>query len=287
MKYGMVSIIGRPNVGKSTLINAILNKKVSIISDKPQTTRNIIEGVYEDKDTKIIFVDTPGIHKPRYKLGNVLNSKAYVSMEDVDLILMVVDVTEDIGTGDKYLIKKLNDTPTVLVLNKIDLIKKEQMIPKLEEYSSLYNFSHIIPISAYNKDNIDELMEIIKEYIVSDEEPYFEESSEDFTISEIVREKVLHLTDEEIPHTVTCVVEEFEEKKNIINIGVSIIIDRENIKKIIIGKKGSMIKEIGIRARKDLEEHYNKQVYLNLNVKVISNWRDKEKYLMELGLKDR
>lgn len=287
MKYGMVSIIGRPNVGKSTLINAILNKKVSIISDKPQTTRNIIEGVYEDKDTKIIFVDTPGIHKPRYKLGNALNSKAYVSMEDVDLILMVVDVTEDIGTGDKYLIKKLNDTPTVLVLNKIDLIKKEQMIPKLEEYSSLYNFSHIIPISAYNKDNIDELMEIIKEYIVSDEEPYFEESSEDFTISEIVREKVLHLTDEEIPHTVTCVVEEFEEKKNIINIGVSIIIDRENIKKIIIGKKGSMIKEIGIRARKDLEEHYNKQVYLNLNVKVISNWRDKEKYLMELGLKDR
>lgn len=287
MKYGIVSIIGRPNVGKSTLINSLLNKKVSIISNKPQTTRNNIEGVYEDKDTKIIFVDTPGIHKPKYKLGNILNSKAYISMEDVDLILMVVDVTEDLGKGDKYLINKLTDIPTILVLNKIDLVKKDELLPKIDEYSKLYNFSHIVPISAYKKDNIEELLKTIKEFITSAEELFVQDKDENFYISELVREKVLHLTKEEIPHTVTCIIEEFEEKKNIINIGASIIVDRENIKKIIIGKNGSMIKEIGTRARIEIEEYYKKKVFLNLNVKVIKDWRDKEKYLVELGLKDR
>lgn len=287
MKYGIVSIIGRPNVGKSTLINSLLNKKISIISNKPQTTRNNIEGVYEDKDTKIIFVDTPGIHKPKYKLGNILNSKAYISMEDVDLILMVVDVTEDLGKGDKYLINKLTDIPTILVLNKIDLVKKDELLPKIDEYSKLYNFSHIVPISAYKKDNIEELLKTIKEFITSDEELFVQDKDENFYISELVREKVLHLTKEEIPHTVTCIIEEFEEKKNIINIGASIIVDRENIKKIIIGKNGSMIKEIGTRARIEIEEYYKKKVFLNLNVKVIKDWRDKEKYLVELGLKDR
>lgn len=287
MKYGIVSIIGRPNVGKSTLINSLLNKKVSIISNKPQTTRNNIEGVYEDKDTKIIFVDTPGIHKPKYKLGNILNSKAYISMEDVDLILMVVDVTEDLGKGDKYLINKLTDIPTILVLNKIDLVKKDELLPKIDEYSKLYNFSHIVPISAYKKDNIEELLKTIKEFITSDEELFVQDKDENFYISELIREKVLHLTKEEIPHTVTCIIEEFEEKKNIINIGASIIVDRENIKKIIIGKNGSMIKEIGTRARIEIEEYYKKKVFLNLNVKVIKDWRDKEKYLVELGLKDR
>lgn len=287
MKYGIVSIIGRPNVGKSTLINSLLNKKVSIISNKPQTTRNNIEGVYEDKDTKIIFVDTPGIHKPKYKLGNILNSKAYISMEDVDLILMVVDVTEDLGKGDKYLINKLTDIPTILVLNKIDLVKKDELLPKIDEYSKLYTFSHIVPISAYKKDNIEELLKTIKEFITSAEELFVQDKDENFYISELVREKVLHLTKEEIPHTVTCIIEEFEEKKNIINIGASIIVDRENIKKIIIGKNGSMIKEIGTRARIEIEEYYKKKVFLNLNVKVIKDWRDKEKYLVELGLKDR
>lgn len=287
MKYGIVSIIGRPNVGKSTLINSLLNKKVSIISNKPQTTRNNIEGVYEDKDTKIIFVDTPGIHKPKYKLGNILNSKAYISMEDVDLILMVVDVNEDLGKGDKYLINKLTDIPTILVLNKIDLVKKDELLPKIDEYSKLYNFSHIVPISAYKKDNIEELLKTIKEFITSAEELFVQDKDENFYISELVREKVLHLTKEEIPHTVTCIIEEFEEKKNIINIGASIIVDRENIKKIIIGKNGSMIKEIGTRARIEIEEYYKKKVFLNLNVKVIKDWRDKEKYLVELGLKDR
>lgn len=287
MKQGIVSIIGRPNVGKSTLINSILNKKVSIISNKPQTTRNNIKGIFQDKDYKIMFIDTPGIHKPKYKLGNILNSKAYISMEDVDLVLMIVDVSEDIGKGDKFLTTKLSDIPTILVLNKIDLIKKEQLLPKIEEYSKLYDFDHIIPISAYKKENIEELLKVIKSYIKSLEELEVEDQDPYFYISELIREKVLHLTKEEIPHTVTCVVEDVEEKSKIVNISASVIVDRENIKKIIIGKGASMIKEIGTRARIELEEYYNKKVFLDLNVRVINKWRDKEKYLIELGLKDR
>lgn len=287
MKYGITSIIGRPNVGKSTLINAILNKKVSIISDKPQTTRNNIEGVFKDDTHEIVFVDTPGIHKPRQKLGNLLNAKAYISMEDVDVLMLVIDVTKPLGKGDKYLIDKLDGRKTILVLNKIDKIKKDLLLPIIEDYSKLYDFSDIVPISAYKKENIEELIKVIKKYINGNDSIYYEESSPNFIVSELVREKVLELTKDEIPHTVTCLVESIKEEKNIINISASIIVDRENLKKIIIGKGGSMIKEIGIRARKSIEEYYNKQVYLELNVKTIKNWRDKEKHLIELGLKEK
>ncbi len=287
MKYGLVSIIGRPNVGKSTLINSLLNKKVSIISDKPQTTRNNIEGIYKDETHEIVFVDTPGIHKPKHKLGNILNSKAYMSMDEVDLLILVVDASEGIGKGDKYLISRLGEIPTVLVLNKIDKIKKDTLLPLIEEYSKLYNFSEVVPISAYNKENLGELIKVIKKYSNSKEQTYYEESNEEFMVGELVREKVLELTKDEVPHTVTCLVESLNEKKNIVNIGVSIIVDRENLKKIVIGKGGSMVKEIGIRARKSIEEYYNKQVYLELNVRVIKDWRDKEKYLIELGLKEK
>ncbi len=287
MKYGITSIIGRPNVGKSTLINSMLNKKVSIISDKPQTTRNNIEGIYKDETHEIVFVDTPGIHKPIHKLGNILNSKAYMSMDEVDVLILVVDASEKIGKGDKYLINRLNDNKTILVLNKIDKIKKDLLLPKIEEYSKLYDFCDIVPISAYKKENINELIKVIKKYVNGDEEIYFDESSDTFMISELVREKVLELTKDEVPHTVTCMVEYLEDKKNIINMGVSIIVDRENLKKIIIGKNGSMIKEIGTRARVDIEEYYKKQVFLELNVKVLKDWRDKEKYLIELGLKEK
>lgn len=287
MKYGIASIIGRPNVGKSTLINSMLNKKVSIISDKPQTTRNNIEGIYKDETHEIVFVDTPGIHKPIHKLGNILNSKAYMSMDEVDVLILVVDASEKIGKGDKYLINRLNDNKTILVLNKIDKIKKDLLLPKIEEYSKLYDFCDIVPISAYKKENINELIKVIKKYVNGDEEIYFDESSDTFMISELVREKVLELTKDEVPHTVTCMVEYLEDKKNIINMGVSIIVDRENLKKIIIGKNGSMIKEIGTRARVDIEEYYKKQVFLELNVKVLKDWRDKEKYLIELGLKEK
>ena len=293
MKSGFVSFIGRPNVGKSTLLNSILNKKVVITSNKPQTTRNLIQGIYNEDDTQIIFVDTPGIHKAHNKLGRALNKQAYFTINDVDIIIMVVDITEKVGSGDKFVIdilKNIENKPVFLVINKIDKLPREEILSKIEEYMSLYNFTELIPVSARKKDNIDRLIEVIKKYL-PDNIKYFDSdtvtnSSPEFIISELIREKVLELTDEEVPHSVTCIVDELYEEEKIINIGASIIVDRENLKKIIIGKNGNMIKEIGIRARKDIEEYFGKQVYLDLFVKVIPKWRDKEKFLNMIGYKD-
>ena len=292
-KSGFVSFIGRPNVGKSTLLNSILNKKVVITSNKPQTTRNLIQGIYNEDDTQIIFVDTPGIHKAHNKLGRALNKQAYFTINDVDIIIMVVDITEKVGSGDKFVIdilKNIENKPVFLVINKIDKLPREEILSKIEEYMSLYNFTEVIPVSARKKDNIDRLIEVIKKYL-PDNIKYFDSdtvtnSSPEFIISELIREKVLELTDEEVPHSVTCIVDELYEEEKIINIGASIIVDRENLKKIIIGKNGNMIKEIGIRARKDIEEYFGKQVYLDLFVKVIPKWRDKEKFLNMIGYKD-
>ena len=293
MKSGFVSFIGRPNVGKSTLLNSILNKKVVITSNKPQTTRNLIQGIYNEDDTQIIFVDTPGIHKAHNKLGRALNKQAYFTINDVDIIIMVVDITEKVGSGDKFVIdilKNIENKPVFLVINKIDKLPREEILSKIEEYMSLYNFTEVIPVSARKKDNIDRLIEVIKKYL-PDNIKYFDSdtvtnSSPEFIISELIREKVLELTDEEVPHSVTCIVDELYEEEKIINIGASIIVDRENLKKIIIGKNGNMIKEIGIRARKDIEEYFGKQVYLDLFVKVIPKWRDKEKFSNMIGYKD-
>ena len=293
MKSGFVSFIGRPNVGKSTLLNSILNKKVVITSNKPQTTRNLIQGIYNEDDTQIIFVDTPGIHKAHNKLGRALNKQAYFTINDVDIIIMVVDITEKVGSGDRFVIdilKNIENKPVFLVINKIDKLPREEILSKIEEYMSLYNFTEVIPVSARKKDNIDRLIEVIKKYL-PDNIKYFDSdtvtnSSPEFTISELIREKVLELTDEEVPHSVTCIVDELYEEEKIINIGASIIVDRENLKKIIIGKNGNMIKEIGIRARKDIEEYFGKKVYLDLFVKVIPKWRDKEKFLNMIGYKD-
>ena len=293
MKSGFVSLIGRPNVGKSTLLNSILNKKVVITSNKPQTTRNLIQGIYNEDDTQIIFVDTPGIHKAHNKLGRALNKQAYFTINDVDIIIMVVDITEKVGSGDKFVIdilKNIENKPVFLVINKIDKLPREEILSKIEEYMSLYNFTEVIPVSARKKENVDRLIEVIKKYL-PDNIKYFDSdtvtnSSPEFIISELIREKVLELTDEEVPHSVTCIVDELYEEEKIINIGASIIVDRENLKKIIIGKNGNMIKEIGIRARKDIEEYFGKQVYLDLFVKVIPKWRDKEKFLNMIGYKD-
>ena len=292
MKSGFVSLIGRPNVGKSTLLNSIIGKKIAITSDKPQTTRNIIEGIYNDSDKQIVFVDTPGIHKPKYKLGKYLNKQAYYSIDDVDVIVFLVDASEELGKGDLYIIEKLKelDKPVILVLNKIDKIKKENILLKISEYKDLYNFKEIIPLSALKKDNIKTLLDVLINYL-PDNVKYFDDDTYtnkrlEFLIAEIVREKVFNLTNEEVPHSVTCVVEQIKKEKNNYSINVAIIVDRDSLKKIIIGKQGSMIKEIGIEARKDLEELLDKKVYLELFVKTIKNWRDKEKYLQEFGFKD-
>ena len=293
MKSGFVSLIGRPNVGKSTLLNSILGKRVAITSDKPQTTRNMIQGIYNTEDTQIVFVDTPGIHKPKNKLGRVLNKQAYFTINDVDIIIMVVDITEKIGKGDNFVIdvlKNVEDKPVFLVINKIDKLPKEEILKKIDEYQKLYNFTEIIPVSARKKNNIDRLIEVITKYL-PDNIKYFDDntitsSSPEFIIAEFIREKVLDLTEEEVPHSVTCLVEELYEENNILNIGATIVVDRENLKKIIIGKNGNMIKEIGIRARKDIEEYFDKKVYLDLFVKVVEKWRDKEKFLNTIGYKD-
>lgn len=289
MKVGFVSIIGRPNAGKSTLINSIIGSKVAIVSDKAHTTRNNIQGIYNDDDSQIIFIDTPGIHKPMHKLGKYMNSQSYYSIEDTNVILFMVDATEKIGKGDKFILEKLKevDSNVFLVLNKVDRIKKENLFPMIEEYNKLFDFKEIIPISALKKDNIDDLIKTIKKYLDEGEryysEDYYTDKSINFMVSEIVREKVLNLTHEEVPHAVTCVLEKYEEEKNSIHINVLIIVEREGIKRILVGHSGSMIKEIGIEARKDIEELVGKKVYLELFVKTVNNWREKDKYLTEFG----
>lgn len=293
MKSGFVSFVGRPNVGKSTLLNSILGKRIAITSDKPQTTRNLVQGIYNDEDTQIVFVDTPGIHKPQNKLGRVLNKQAYLTINDVDIVIMVVDITEKVGKGDSFVIdilKNIEDKPVFLVINKIDRLPREEILKKIDEYQKLYDFAEIIPVSARKKDNVDRLLEIIKKYL-PDNILYYDtnsvtDSSPEFIISEFIREKVLDLTEEEVPHSVTCIVESLEEDKEILNIGATIVVDRENLKKIIIGKNGNMIKEIGTRARHDIEEYFEKKVYLDLFVKVVDKWRDKEKFLNMIGYRD-
>ncbi len=293
MKSGFVSLIGRPNVGKSTLLNAIIGKKIAITSNTAQTTRNMIQGIYNDENSQIIFVDTPGIHKPKHKLGTILNEQAYYSMNDVDVVLFLVSASEKFGTGDKFILDKLKDidVPVILVLNKIDKIRYEDILPLLDEYKNYYSFAEIVPVSALNKKNIDDLIKTISKYL-EDDIKYYDDStitnvSDTFIISELIREKVLNLTHEEVPHSVTCVIDLIEEDKNKVVINASLIVDRENLKKILIGSHGSMIKKIGMEARSDIEKFLQKKVYLDLRVKVISDWRDKDSFLnKELGFKD-
>lgn len=292
MRSGFVSFIGRPNVGKSTLLNTLMTHKIAITSDKAGTTRNIIQGIYNEKDYQIVFVDTPGIHKPEHKLGNVLNKKAYLMTSDVDLVLFVVDISKGFGKGDNFILDRLKqeEAKVILILNKVDNIKKEDLIKKIDELKELYDFLEIIPTSAIKGININDLINTIKKYLPNDfkyyEDDYVTNQPKSLIITERVREKVLRLTEDEIPHTVTCVLETYEEKKDLLKLGVLIVIDRENIKKIIIGKNGSMLKKIGSEARLDLEEYFGKKVYLSLYVKVIKNWRDREGLIKELGLHD-
>lgn len=292
MKSGFVSIIGRPNVGKSTLLNTIVGEKIAITSDKPQTTRNLIQGIYNDAETQIVFVDTPGIHKPINKLGNKMNSQSYYSMDDVDVILLVMDASSELGSGDKFVIDKLSYTlkPVILALNKIDKLTNDELLIKITKYKDIYDFADIVPISALKKDNVNRLVEVIKKYLTDNVKYFMDDeitsSSDEFRICEAVRESILNLTSDEVPYSITCVLNNIEKGKDIINIYVDIIVDRDNLKKIIIGKKGVKLKEIGIKARSEIEKILGKQVYLELYVKTLKKWRDKEKYLTELGFNE-
>ena len=292
MRSGFVSIIGRPNTGKSTLLNTVLKTHLAIVSNVAGTTRNAIQGVYNDEEAQIIFIDTPGLHKPQDRLGKLLNQDAYQSLDDIDVVLFVVDASVPLGKGDKFITQALKSTtaPVILVLNKIDKLDNEGILNAINTYKELYDFSDIVPISAIKDDNVNRLISVIKKYLTDDIKYYDDDTltntSVRFIIGELVREKILNLTNDEVPHSVTCVTTLYEEKKDIININVDIIVDRDSLKKIIIGHNGQMIKNIGTYARRDIEAMLHKQIYLELYVKTIKNWRDKEKYLTELGFKD-
>ena len=293
MKVGFVTIVGRPNAGKSTLLNSIIGEKVAITSDKPQTTRNNIQGIYNDEDSQIIFVDTPGIHKPKNKLGNYLNIESYSSMIGVDLVLFMIDAGTPFGKGDEFILNKIKEenVDTFLIINKIDNINNENLYKLINDYKDKYEFKEIIPVSALKNKNIDELIKTIKKYIKDGEkiysDEYYTDKSINFMISELIREKVLRKTKEEVPHAVTVVIEKYEDNKTSVHINACIICEREGIKKILVGHNGEMIKNIGISAREDIEKLVNKSVYLELFVKTVNNWRDRDKYLIEFGFDEK
>ena len=290
MKCGFVSLVGRPNVGKSTLLNSLLGMKLAITSNVSGTTRNVIQGIYNDEDSQIIFVDTPGIHKPTHKLGTLLNKKAYNSTEGVDVILFLVDISKGFGKGDEFVLNRIKDkgVPVFLLLNKIDQVKnKEVLLGEISKLKELYDFAEIIPISAIKKDNINVLVNCIKKFLPESEAIYSEDELTNvttrFIMAELVREKIMELTHDEIPHSVTCYVENYEEDDKVVHIQVLVVVDRDNLKKIVIGKNGSMLKEVGSRARFDMEKFLGKKVFLETHVKTLKDWRDQEKYFLVLS----
>ena len=288
IKSGFVTIVGRPNVGKSTLLNTIIERKLAITSSTPQTTRNIIQGVYNDEDSQIIFIDTPGIHKPKDKLGGYLNKQSYIMMNDVDLILFVVEADKKIGNGDKFVIEKLKEyKKIILVINKIDKISKDELLVKISEYKDLMDFIDIVPVSSLNNINIEEIIKVIKDNLSNNgkyyDEEYITNVNENFIVREYIREQILNNTFKEVPHKVNVEVLEIKKKSKLISIYASIIVDRESLKKIIVGKNASMLKKIGMNSRILLEEYYDNKVFLDLRVKCVENWREKESYLAEFG----
>lgn len=289
-KSGFVSIIGRPNVGKSTLLNAILKEKIAIVTPKAQTTRNRIQGIYTTDNEQIIFIDTPGIHKAHNELGNIMNDFALKSITGIDLILYLIDVNVPLGTGDRFIIDALRESkvPTILVANKVD---KEQdtnkIVENIETYKEYGNFIGGITISATEGFNIDKLLEMVVSNLEYGPMYYPEDQlidqPERFVVCELIREKVLLNTSEEIPHSVAVTIDRFKESDKIIDIHATIIVERLSQKKIIIGAKGAMIKKIGTEARKEIKNFLGLPVYLELFVKVEDNWRNKKYQLKEFG----
>lgn len=292
-KSGFVSIVGRPNVGKSTLLNQIINEKISIISDKAQTTRNQIQGIYTTDEEQIVFIDTPGIHKPKHQLGRFMNKTALSTLNEVDIVLFLVNVSEKKGPGDKFIMEKLKDikVPVFLILNQIDKIHPDELLPIIESYQQEMEFAEIVPVSAINGNNVDTLMKVIASYLKNGPQYYpgdqVSDHPEYFIVSELIREKVLELTREEIPHSVAVITEAMERTdKGLIEIQATINVERDSQKGIIIGKQGSMLKEIGTRARKDIQTLLGSKIFLELWVKVEKNWRDTPRDLSRFGYKE-
>jgi GTP-binding protein Era len=290
-KSGFIALIGRPNAGKSTLLNTLMQQKIAIVSDKPQTTRNVIRGIRTDENSQIIFLDTPGIHKPQHELGRQMNKGSYTSLHDVDLIYYLVDATEKFGPGDAFVIEllKSTQTPVFLILNKIDKLKKQAMIELLSQWSERYEFAEVIPVSALTADNSKRLIEVTKGYL-SDSMQYYPNDQvsdypEAFLMAEVIREKVLQLTHQEIPHSIAVLIENTEQKENSIDIRAAILVERDSQKGIIIGKNGTMKNEINKRASMELRNLLQMKVHLELFVKVETDWRNRTRQLIDLGYK--
>ncbi|CEG22994.1 GTPase Era [Planococcus massiliensis] len=294
-KSGFISIIGRPNVGKSTFLNRVVGQKIAIMSDKPQTTRNKVQGVVTNTDSQMIFIDTPGINEPRHKLGDFMLKVAKNTFREVDVLLFVASADDRIGKQDRFVLEMIKglDVPVFLVLNKIDQVHPDELPKLIESYRSEYDFTEAIPISALQGNNVENLLAKITEYLPEGPQYYpadqVTDHPERFIISELIREKALHLTREEIPHSIAVVIEKIapdSDNENMIRVQATIMVERDSQKGIVIGKKGALLKEIGSRARKDIENLLGSKVYLELWVKVQKDWRNKAVHLRDFGFRD-
>ncbi len=293
-KSGFISIIGRPNVGKSTFLNRVIGQKIAIMSDKPQTTRNKVQGVLTTNDAQMVFIDTPGIHKPKHKLGDFMIKLAINTFREVDLILFMINAEEGYGRGDEFIIEQLKNvqTPVFLVINKIDQVHPDQLIVLIDQYKEMYPFKEILPISALEGNNVERLIQQIQEYLPEGPQYYpFDQVTdhpERFIVSELIREKALHLTREEVPHSIAVVIDQMKKEgnKQHIHVMATIVVERDSQKGIVIGKQGKMLKEIGQRARKDIENLLGSKVFLELWVKVQKDWRNKAAHLRDFGFRD-
>jgi GTPase len=292
-KFGSVSFVGRPNAGKSTLLNRLVGTKLAIVSDKPQTTRTRIPGVRNYPDAQVVFLDTPGIHRPLHRMNVQMVDTAVETLREVDVIGLVVDASEPPGKGDKFMVDLIKDAtaPVVLILNKIDLMKKSRLLPIMERYGRERRFAEIVPISATTGDNVDRLERVIIEHLPEGEArypaDYLTDQPERFFAAEIVREQLLQATHDEIPYASAVVVDRFEEptaERGLLRLFCTIVVDRESQKPIVVGRGGEMIKRIGTAARLELERFFGTRVYLDLHVRVKSEWREDERVLGEIGL---
>lgn len=291
-KSGFIAIIGRPNAGKSTLINALLGQKIAIMSPKPNTTRNNIMGILTTEDTQYVFIDTPGIHKPKHELGRTLNKNAYVAIAEADINALIIDITQPYGSGDEFLLERLqgSEVPCLLLVNKIDLLPKKEVMERLLQWQSVYPFDEIIPLSALKQENLNELLSVIRSYL-KEGVAYFPQEmvsdhGENFRIAEIIREKVLFRTQEEVPHSVAVVIENREDSENGVHLQALVIVERASQKAILIGKQGSMIRSVRLSAQKELKQLLGRPVELELYVRVEKNWRNRESKLKQFGYRE-